>query len=49
VTDHTNENLPSDVKVTRRDNQVILKFRTATVTLTREGAHQLANALKEIA
>jgi hypothetical protein len=49
VNEHTNENLPSSVKITLRDGRVTLKFRTATVITTPEGAVEIARALMEVA
>lgn len=44
----TNDSLPSDLKVTARGGQIILKFRTATVVLTPEGARAMSRALDEV-
>ncbi|RWM84327.1 hypothetical protein [Mesorhizobium sp.] len=44
----TNDSLPSDLKVTARGGQIILKFRTATVILSPEGALAMAAAIQEV-
>lgn len=46
--DHTNDSLPSDLKVTLRGGEIILKFRTATVYLKPEGAREMAQAILEV-
>lgn len=45
---HTNADLPSDVKITRRGEEVTLKFRLATVVTTPSGALAIARALMEV-
>jgi hypothetical protein len=47
--DNSNESFPSDLKVTRRGGEITMKFRTATVVTTPEGALAIAEALKEVA
>jgi hypothetical protein len=45
---HTNENILSSVHIKRSGDSLTIKFRTATITLTKTGAVDLAHAILEI-
>ncbi|TCR92598.1 hypothetical protein EV561_10131 [Rhizobium sp. BK376] len=45
---HTNDNIPSSVKIKRAGDRITMIFNKATITLTIGGAGELAAALKEL-
>jgi hypothetical protein len=45
VNSHTNENLPSDLKVSRKGDLLVLTTRTATISLTFERRRELVEAI----
>ncbi|ARO29936.1 hypothetical protein NXC14_CH01986 [Rhizobium sp. NXC14] len=46
--DHTNENLPSDLKVSRKGGQLVLQTRTATIYLDFSRRAELVEAIKSL-
>lgn len=47
--DHTNENLPSNMKVSRKGGFLVLQFRTATITVDASRWRELVAAITEVA
>ncbi|WP_156381891.1 hypothetical protein [Rhizobium sp. Leaf341] len=46
--DHTNENLPSDLKVSRKGDLLIFKTRTATIHLDFKRRAELIEAIRSL-
>jgi hypothetical protein len=47
--DHTNENLPSNLKVSRKGGSLVLSTRTATITLDAKRWQEVVAAITEVA
>lgn len=48
MNDHTNENIPSDLKVSRKGDLLIFKTRTATVHLDFRRRDELIEAIRSL-
>jgi len=46
--DHTNENLPSNLKVSRKGGHLVLQTRTATIYLDFNRRDELVEAIKSL-
>jgi hypothetical protein len=45
LNDHTNENIPSDLKVSRKGDLLVLKLRTATISIDFKRRREVAEAI----
>lgn len=48
MTDHTNENIPSDLKVSRKGDLLIFKLRTATIHFDFKRREELVAAIRAL-
>jgi len=49
IDDHTNENVRGNLKVSREGGLLVLRTRTATISIPADRAGDLISALKEVA